>query len=124
MSLNWNIQDFDEDHEIMQEDEWERTKSIIFLTMTMGINHITEKNYVEFFTRVSFYEHVNGSFFWKNNDGVREDIYFTLEDVKKRIGIWTNASTITKAKFRNSVYDSFSKDILWEIRQQKQKTVE
>lgn len=94
MSLNWNAQDsenWDKLHDGAKE-------SIIFHTMLVGINKITEDNYQEFYKR---YVQLNRSNGWDLKDN-----YLTPEDVHNAVGLHTNASTLTQAAFRKKLTES------------------
>ena len=73
----------------------QKPESIILSTMIVGMREITEKNYEKFYNRLHLIESSNGAFFWK---GDKED-YITMSDVKKMIGLKTNASEKTRARF-------------------------
>ena len=78
-------------------------KSLVFISMFVGINKITEDNYLEFWRRVDVYQKVYGTMF-QISDGDGWNPYFlTEDDVKNHIGMSTNASPITKQKFQMSL---------------------
>ena len=77
------------------------TETFIWLTMIVGISEITDKNAQEFFTRVSFEENLLGPM-RKHKNG--KGVYVTFEDVKRHIGLRTNASPYTKSKWLSKVY--------------------
>ena len=86
-----------------------KTDSIIWATMLLGLNKITEKNLVDWATR------------WKLAAGVGW-VYseVTLEDIRAHIGLRTNASPLTAAKFRANLY----KGVEREAKQDVQKLLE
>jgi hypothetical protein len=70
---------------------WTRaTERLIFATMGVGINALTDKNAAEFYARVSFSERVNG---------VPTEFRTTAADVAQHIGLKTNASALTRAQY-------------------------
>lgn len=88
MSLNWNAQDAPNWDKI----DPSRRESVIFGTMFLGVNPITEDNHEEFYKRhVKFY-HAQG---WEP--------FLTLEDAHNAVGLGTNASTITPAAFNKKL---------------------
>lgn len=91
MSLNWNAKDAENWHKL----EDGHKESIIFHTMFLGINRITEENYQEFWKRYVQLNHANG---WDN--------YLTPEDVHNAVGLHTNASPITPAAWRKKLNES------------------
>jgi hypothetical protein len=70
-------------------------QTVIFLTMTLGMNKVTEKNKEKFFNRIKFMESRTGATMRLND----EPHPFTMDMVKECIGLETNASTMTKAQF-------------------------
>ena len=108
MSLNYDFSKVSE-HEKLHEDknEWQLTDTLIWLTMAVGIREITEKNYVEFYSRLHFLEKLEGTFV--NADG--KPRYYTIEDVKRRIGLSTNVTNYTRLQFINMKSKRFFQDI-------------
>jgi hypothetical protein len=78
-----------------------RTETLLFATMIIGMNEITEKNWKEFYFRIHMCELTYGPYFR------REEIpeYYTPDMIHKHIGLGTNASNLTKVKFRNKVWE-------------------
>jgi hypothetical protein len=70
-------------------------QTVIFLTMSVGMNSITEKNKQKFFNRIKFMESRTGAVMRLND----EPHPFTMDMVESCIGLTTNASTMTKAQF-------------------------
>lgn len=94
------MEDVEAFDEIKEGFEWEITEAMIFGTMTIGINEITEDNADEVFVRLRMAEAFTGAPFWgPSEDGGREEISWTHEMVTRRIGLRTNASEMSKAKF-------------------------
>ena len=89
MALSWNVTKVI-DNEALHADanEWAITNSLIWGTMGVGISRITEDNYVDFYARLTFlYNSINHE----------SDI--TVQDVKRRIGLSTNADSETELQF-------------------------
>lgn len=74
-------------------------KSIILYTMSVGLSEITEKNYEQFYNRIHLLEISNGTQYVTR--ATHKPIYTKLKDVKKMIGLTTNASTKTRSRFLN-----------------------
>ena len=70
-------------------------QTVIFLTMTVGINSVTEKNKERFLNRIKFMENMTGAVMRLND----EPHPFTMDMVEQCIGLTTNASTMTRAQF-------------------------
>ena len=74
-----------------QENWSQLTTRVVFSCISTGINEITEDNYEEWFQR---------NFIWDTVHGL---LPLPLESVKLFIGLWTNASTLTKAEFNKRI---------------------
>ena len=71
------------------------TESLIWATMTVGISEITNKNYEEFHRRLLEYDICSNTYpITTKKIGSR---HLTLEEVRKHIGLSTNASEVTRA---------------------------
>ena len=72
------------------------TQTCIWMTMHLGINPITEENYQKFYDRYVEYMSAYGENekFWSLK---------SADDVKKRIGLSTNASKISDTKFKSII---------------------
>lgn len=84
-----------------------KTEQIIWLTMSVGIGRITEKNWEKFYTRAYAWQRIN------NHDS---DNIIKAKDVYDHIGLRTNASSLTDAKFVKKLMravDSESEPGLW-----------
>lgn len=75
--------------------------TIVILTMTVGINNITEKNYKKFYNRINLIEKIQGAYFY---DGSIKPLYIKEEEVKAMIGLKTNATNKTKALFLKELF--------------------
>jgi hypothetical protein len=87
--------------------EYTITEALALSTMITGMNQITFTNAKEFYTRVKILEGAMGSIAtWKETvNSTRENILITPEDIFARIGMTTNAGTVTKTKFINHIYN-------------------
>lgn len=91
MSLNWDISKV-ADYKEMQETESGITDAVIWLTMAVGLGEITEANCDEFIRRTALVQAVTGPF-------LSHGIYVTDEMIRRRIGLGTNVSDETFAKW-------------------------
>lgn len=104
MALHWNAEDIENWEEINEGSDWNITQSLIFATMVIGINKITTENATEVFVRLKMTEAFIGKPFTSyDENGERTEHGWTLEMIERRIGLGTNASTMTKQKFNASV---------------------
>lgn len=83
-----------------------RSDSLIWASMFVGIDKITEKNYQEFYTRLSIHERLFGAMLRKasvpeevNVAVTHTDLPCTLEEVRQHIGLSTNAERMTDLQF-------------------------
>ena len=78
----------------------EITNVLIFSSMLTGIREITKTNAKEVFTRIRMSETIHGGYFSDGNGGYRN---ITLKEVTDHVGLKTNASDISKAKFNGNL---------------------
>lgn len=105
MSLNWNLSKVDDFEDTLTDENKAVTESIIFYTIFVGMSQITEENVDNFFQRVYTYEKLFGptiSYVDKDNNLCRH--YIKFNDVKRLIGLRTNADNLTDAKFKTRIF--------------------
>lgn len=75
------------------------TECLIWATMGIGMRSITESNWQDFYIRVKMWESIIGAFgsTWQNNE--RVPLSITAENIRRRIGLGTNASTFTMNEY-------------------------
>jgi hypothetical protein len=102
MSLDWDVSAV-KDHKEITEDgmPWVTTETMIWYTMAIDMGEITEENADEFFKRVSIWEQIHGAGMHKRNTETdeHEDVFMTLEDVERRIGLSTNVITTDREEW-------------------------
>jgi len=119
MPLNWDLTECKEEDVIplwvKKKDVEGRTMSavtevMIFLTLLVGINKITEKNVKEFYQRVKEFELATGNqglIHEKRNDSLDvvnvRDRMPTFAEVERHIGLRTNANMMTKKKWNSTL---------------------
>ena len=81
------------------------THALIFITMSVDIGRITEKNYLEFYTRAKFVGALHGQ------------SYFTVEEIRAHIGLHTNVADKTRAYFVKRHVDSYFRSADYDTRQ-------
>ena len=72
-------------------------QTLIFLTMNIGMNEITKKNYKKFYNRLHFLENQlpSGAYLTYSD----EPYPYTRDMIEQLIGLKTNATNLTKSKF-------------------------
>lgn len=135
MALNWDaskIKDVDTLHRLTAEEEankdsrtepvsgqeWRITESLIWATMAIGMPSITEKNAREFAIRIAAFESAFGPFLYRINEYGSKRSLLTFEAIERRIGLYTNASSLTAAQFRKKVIDRLMREAEEEVRYQ------
>lgn len=117
MALRWNLQDVDNFSELLDDDRKRLPAFIeaaIWKTITVGINEITEDNWEKFWLRCQMVSFVDGESILPNED-IREEENInrrslTKGEVKRLIGLKTNAATKTDKEFRSIVMDNLRKN--------------
>lgn len=101
MALNWNCEKV-ADYEALHTDnvEWVKTQALAFALLGAGLGRVTADNYKQVFERVSLWERLFGA----SVVSAGEDAYFTLEDIKRRVGYSTNISDDSDDKWLKSVF--------------------
>jgi len=89
MALSWNVTKVIDNEALHADDnQWAITNSLIWGTMGVGISRITEDNYVDFYARLTFLY-----------TSISHESDITVFDVKRRIGLSTNADNETELQF-------------------------
>lgn len=84
-----------------------KLESMIWATIPVGMNKITTENYEQFYQRYLKWSFVCG-FVSKN-----EAPYFSLEDVKKAVGLSTNAASRTTAAFNKLCAEKLDDTVMY-----------
>ena len=104
MALHWDLAEIEDWKQLFKEEDEHGNsemksvhETILFHTMNVGIRNITEKNWKQFFNRVQMWEKIRGVKYYTYEGN--QPIYTTQDDVKRMIGLTTNASTFSKTEF-------------------------
>jgi hypothetical protein len=104
MALHWNITNCKDSKSLQTPEEWPITNALIWSTMSVGIRDINEKTIPEFYARLSVWESIVGPMFYEDDEeGKTTERGVTLDDLRKRIGLHTNASSMTRAEWRKNI---------------------
>lgn len=115
MSLSYDIREVAEQFKA-EGDQWSVTETLIFTTMAVGINRITERNVDAFIERVMVLQEVNGPLMTTWDGTSVQPRSITAQEIRDRIGLSTNASAMTAAAFRKQVADLVFKNARSKLR--------
>ena len=114
MALHWNLENVENWKQLFKEEDEHGNSEmksvherILMHTMNVGIREINEKNWKKFYGRVYMWERVKGAGYYTRENDQLKPIYVTEDDVKRMIGLWTNASEFPKTKFLNYLSRGF-----------------
>ena len=123
MGLNWSVSGVKNYKELYDEKKILNviTNTLITATIPVGMDEITEKNHEEFYTRLKMWENAHGTFMNDITDEGKKPHPFTLEYIRRHIGLRTNATLKTVTQFHKSVTVSMRRWAEMEIRSEKSK---
>lgn len=100
MSLDYDVREVPEDAKT-DGNEWAITNAMIWATMSLGINHVKDETTAdEFHTRWMAWARVWGPPVSRATDGGQFEAFTpSLAEVRRRIGLRTNATPMTAAGF-------------------------
>lgn len=84
--------------------------TLIWATISIGLDEITWENVDEWVARLRMYEGVFGTFLNAKVDGKFQPTSLTRKDVETYIGMYTNASTLTRRQFTKRVWDRMDRE--------------
>jgi hypothetical protein len=96
--------------------QWEITEHLIWLTLSIGINDITEATASEVAERAHMFWAATG--FGLDGSGVNAERAITLAEITRRIGLHTNAATMTKAAFNHNLIRIMREEAHRQLREQ------
>jgi hypothetical protein len=106
MALNWSIAECNNWEALKSDEQWPFTNQLIWATLAIDMNEITEKNATDFYARLKVIEFCNGGLVLTEQG----EIPLTFKHVTDRIGLHTNAySKNTYAKWLNRIADSYDR---------------
>ena len=100
MSLDWSAKNVKNWDELNTEENWPKIKTVVFDTMSTGINPITEKNWKEFYRRQIMTRMALGYSYQELKEFAK---LLPEEFVQKMVGLGTNASTKTVTQFNKDL---------------------
>lgn len=114
MSLHWSVKDVKDHEALCFEEDGQTVKgltwTLILSTMNVGIGRITADNAPKFYARISLIEKLFGALLRRVVDGKPVDVLFEPEWIWQHVGLYTNVSFESDAKWRKRILDSFERD--------------
>ena len=97
MPLNYDLQNVEAD--LDDKNVAMVSNALVWGTLSIAMGKITKENWKEFYTRCHMIETIHGAWLY-DRDGVR---HITPKDVKSHIGLGTNVTNISNAKFKDDI---------------------
>jgi hypothetical protein len=115
MSLNYDLGGIENYKELLNPEGEPKqvTETLIWLTMTIGLEKITHQNWQDFYLRVYMYEKLFDPFL-STKEGMRP---ITPKDIQRHIGLKTNSGSISYTQFLKRIYDRASWDLRSEMKE-------
>lgn len=79
------------------------TDALIWLTMSVGLDEITEDNIDEWLYRLAIEYAINDSTLYQIVDGKSERVYHDENSLRQHIGLYTNAGTISRKEYHEKI---------------------
>lgn len=89
--------------------EWVKTEHLIWNSIDVQLRSITEKNWKQYAQRYFAIHRMRGS---------SDKEMVSLSDIKRRIGLWTNAPELTDSQFRKFLAENIMERGMREVRRQ------
>lgn len=131
MALEWGIRDCKDWEEIApsaESEEGPRTEALIWATMPIGITKITKNSVDEVILRLRVWERLLGRTLlcYPREDGESEVDYrvrarYKREWVERRIGLWTNATPMTRKQFYQACMERLEREAEISLRYDREK---
>ena len=105
MALHWNVTKCKNHKALTNEDEWPITNALIWGSMSTGMPEITEENISEIYARFRAWEGIVGAMLHGKDTETGEvtERYIEVADLVRRIGMYTNATRMTRAEWRKGI---------------------
>lgn len=114
MPLTWDISDV-KDRDGLYNDEGSmdaKWSTMILMTMPIGISHLTDKTAPEFWARLNLLQKLESGLVLRYEDGKPVPEMYTEDDVRRMVGLSTNASSRTRAQFlKDQVGSDLDRDV-------------
>ncbi len=108
MTLRWSTDRITED--VTGPKDWEITKALIMATVGIGMPKISERNVEVFTTRLYAFQRIHGPLVQEFTNGELRAVQLTLAQVRRRIGLTTNAAVMNGSEFKLALADEILTD--------------
>ena len=117
MSLNWNTSKIKDQSVFANRKETAINDMLIWGTMSLGLDSITAKNLDEWRFRAAVAAEMGKPIGWRG-DGLTPNKPFipTTEELRKRIGLYTNADNLTRKQWLKYAMDCIERHVERELR--------
>lgn len=99
----WNPPPMDNEWQQLDDGSWRRlspvTKALVFMSMTVELGVLTERNIGEWWARMQVADFLYGVTLFEFKDGKRVDLPITIEELCAHIGLSTNATTVSRPQW-------------------------
>jgi hypothetical protein len=103
MALSWSLENCIGWENLKSDSNWPKTESLIWLMMGIGIHEITRENWHDVYARIAVLESIDGAYLVKHTGNGMEPAYFQPEDIVRRVGLATNVSDESFAKWSKRI---------------------
>ena len=107
MALHWDVTKVDNFEEVLNKDNWPITNTVIWASMAVDMQGITDKNWREFYARIRLCEKLHGTYL-KGED--MEPYPITPAHIKRLIGLKVNVAHKPRAAWLKSYMGSILED--------------
>ena len=98
------------------------TKYLVYQSMVIGLDEITQSNVDEWLIRLNFLNRLYGSsLMTRDEKGVAKPYKITFENLERHIGLKTNSHRFTRKKLVSNCVSGMMKDITYQVYQDVEK---
>ena len=115
MSLNWSWNEAwnrlpKDENGVLTEETGAINEILIWATVSLGLNEITDKNIGEWIIRSGMKAQCGYPIGHRNKDGNRFSFIPTREELAMRVGLTTNATALTRNQFKKKLIERVEQD--------------
>lgn len=120
MPLHWDLSKIKDKDSLYWKDNTfcKKTEMLILAMPCLGFPSITEKNYQGVFKRLWIWEKLHGALTGERTEDGATPSPFSLTDIRRHIGLKTNATSRTEKQFGEALFKGLCRDADAEIEKQ------